>query len=525
MLLAAIGETCNGVTMSEKAYVVRAGSWPDESGPAVPPALAIKPVLAIAVVLTGVLVAFSERYGYHRDELYFIESGKHLAWGYPDQPPFVPLVARLMTDLAPGSLVVLRLPSALAGGALVLLTGLLTRELGGRRAAQALACAVIALAPVVTGSSHLLSTTTFDLLVSALLLWLLVRILRTGDQRLWLPAGLAAGAGLLDTDLVAFLIAAAVVALVIAGPRAPLRSGWFYAGGAIALGLWAPYLAWQGSHGWPELAVAHSIAAGGSGTSAPWWLILPEQFVLVAWYFSPIWVVGLVRFFRDPELRWCRAVGVAYPVLAVAFMVTGGKPYYLAAYFPVLLAAGAQPAVDWVGRARRRRRAGLTAGLVLAVLELPITLPVVPVSVVHDTPIVALNYDAGETIGWPAFVQEIAAVYRSLPPDQRSATVVLAGNYGEAGAVDRFGPADGLPAAYSGHMSFWYWGPPPAGATTAIVLGYQRSQLSFCGSLRLAAHLDNHAGVNDDEQGAPVWICQQLTSTWQAIWPAQKHFN
>jgi len=512
--------------MSEGTHVVRAGSQPGESGPAVVPALAIKPVMAIAVVLTGLLIAFSDRYGYHRDELYFIECGKHLAWGYPDQPPFVPLVARLMTTVAPGSLVVLRLPSALAGGVLVLLTGLLTRELGGRRAAQALACAVIALAPVVTGASHLLSTTTFDLPVWALLLWLLVRILRTGDQRLWLAAGLAAGAGLLDTDLVAFLIVAVVVALAIAGPRAPLRSGWFYAGGGIALGLWAPYLAWQGSHGWPELAVARSIAAGGSGTSAPWWLILPEQFVLVAWYFSPIWVTGLVRFFRDPGLRWCRAVGVVYPVLAVAFMLTGGKPYYLAAYFPALLAAGAQPAVDWAGRAHRRGRAGLiTAGLVLAVLQLPITLPVLPVSVVHDTPIVALNYDAGETIGWPAFVREIATAYRSLPPAQRSATTVLTSNYGEAGAVDRFGPADGLPAAYSGHMSFWYWGPPPAWATTAIVVGYQRSQLTFCGSARLASHLDNHASVNDDEQGAPVWICQRLTTTWQAIWPGQKHFS
>ena len=222
--------------MSEETHVVRAGSQPGGSGPAVLPALAIKPVLAIAVVLTGLLIAFSDRYGYHRDELYFIECGKHLAWGYPDQPPFVPLVARLIISLAPGSLVVLRLPSALAGGMLVLLTGLLTRELGGRRAAQSLACAVIALAPLVTGASHLLSTTTFDLPVWALLLWLLVRILRTGDQRLWLPAGLAAGAGLLDTDLIAFLIAAVVVALATAGPRAPLRSGWFYAGGGIALG-------------------------------------------------------------------------------------------------------------------------------------------------------------------------------------------------------------------------------------------------------------------------------------------------
>jgi hypothetical protein len=288
--------------------------------------------------------------------------------------------------------------------------------------------------------------------------------------------------------------------------------------------LWAPYVAWQASHGWPELAVAHSIAAGNSGTSAPWWLIVPEQLVLVPVYFAPVWIAGLVRLFRDPVLRWCRAVGMAYPVLALAFMLTGGKPYYLAGMFPVLLAAGAQPTMDWVGRAQQRRRRMVAAGLALSMLELPITLPVLPVSVVHDTPVVALNYDAGETIGWPAFVSEIGAVYRSLPPAQRATAIVLASNYGEAGAVDRFGPADGLPDAYSGHNAFWYWGPPPASATTAVIVGYARGQLGFCRSVQLAAHLFNHQHVSDQEQGAPVWICQPSRS-WPAIWPSQRNFG
>jgi 4-amino-4-deoxy-L-arabinose transferase-like glycosyltransferase len=505
----------SGAAVATATPPVRCGPLPD---------LAVWPVLAVAGLLTGVLIAFAARYGYHRDELYFIECGKHLAWGYPDQPPFVPLVARLMTDLAPGSLVLLRLPSAIAGGALAVLTALLTRELGGRGTAQVLAAAVIATAPVVIGASHLLSTTTFDLPVWALLCLILLRILRTGNDRLWLVAGLVAGVGLLDTDLVAFLVFAVAVAMAAVGPRRAFRSGWFYAGAAIALALWSPYLGWQGSHGWPELAVAHSIAAGNSGTSAPWWLIVPEQLVLVPVYFAPVWIAGLVRLLADPALRWCRTVGVAYPVLALAFMVTGGKPYYLAGMFPVLLAAGAQPTVDWIGRAQQRRRRMVAAGLVLSLLELPITLPVLPVSLVHDTPIVALNYDAGETIGWPAFVSEIGAVYRSLPAGQRASAIVLTSNYGEAGAVDRFGPADGLPAAYSGHNAFWYWGPPPASAATAVVVGYARAQLGFCRSVRLAARLNNRQRVSDQEQGAPVWICQPNRS-WAAIWPSQRHFG
>jgi hypothetical protein len=497
----------------------------DDIPPADLPPLARGPVLLLAVALTGLLVACSGRYGYHRDELYFLACGQHLAWGYPDQPPFVAVVARLMSDLAPGSLVVLRLPSALAGGVMVILTAMLTRELGGRRAAQLLAAAAIALAPVVTGSEHIVSTAGFDFPVWALLTWLLLRILRTGDQRLWIWAGLVAGAGLLDTDLVAFLIVAVVAGLAIAGPRLPLRSPWFYAGGAIALAAWSPYLAWQASHGWPELTVAHSIASGGSGTSAPWWLILPQQLTLVAPYFAPVWITGLVRLLRDPRLHWCRAVGVAYPVLAVGFMATGGKPYYLAGMFPVLLGAGAQPVVDWAARGRVRLRRGLiTAAFVLGGVLIPITLPVLPASVVYKTPIVALNYDAGETIGWPAFIGEVAAVYRSLPAAERASATILASNYGEAGAVDRFGPADGLPPAYSGHNAFWYWGPPPAAATSALVIGYDRGQLGFCRSVRLGAVLNNRVGVNDDEQGEPVWVCQ-LRESWRAIWPSQRYFG
>lgn len=496
------------------------------------PQLALLPVLAIAAVLTAVLVAFAGRYGYLGDELYFLECGKHLAWGYPDQPPVVPLVARLMSDLAPGSLVVLRLPSALAAGALVLLTGLLTRELRGGRTAQVLACAMVALAPITTGAEHVVSTFAYDLPVFALLSWLLLRLLHTreegrgGGWGLWLAAGVVAGAGLLVTDLVAFLIFAVVVGLAAVGPRQPFRSGWFYAGGAIALAMWSPYLAWQAGHGWPELAVSRSIAAGRSGTSNPWWAILPLQLELISLFFAPVWISGLVRLLRDPKLRWCRAIGVAYPVLAVVFMATGGKSYYLTMMFPVLLAAGTQPTVDWIARGHARVRWSLVAAaLVLSAALLPATLPVVPVSAVHKTSIVKLNNTAAQTIGWPTFTAEIAQVYRSLPAAQRSSAIVLTSDYSEAGAVDRFGPADGLPTAYSRQDAFWYWGPPPASATTVVAVGFDRSELGFCRSLRQAATLNNHVDVNNADQGDPVYVCTQLSEPLPSLWPSLRYLG
>ena len=485
------------------------------------PGFAGWPVLGIAAALAGLLVALSGRYGYHRDELYFLACGRHLAGGYPDQPPLVPLLARLMSSLDATSLVLLRLPSALASAALVIVTGLLARELGGERAAQVLAAASIAVASVVLGAGHLLSTTTFALPVWAGLCWLVVRILRTGDDRLWLAVGVLAGVGLLVSDLVVFLMFAVVTGLAIAGPRRPLRSGWLYAGGLLALVIWLPYLVWQAQHGWPELAISRSIANGGSGSSAPRWALVPEQLVLVSPYLAAVWVTGLVRLLRGGTLRWCRALGVAYLVLVVVFLVTGGKPYYLAGMFALLLAAGAQPVVDWARRGRRRLRSALLgAALVLSLTSLPIVLPIVPVGAVRHTPIVALNYDAGETIGWPAYVREIGAVYAALPPAQRASAIVLGSNYGEAGAVGRFGRADGLPAAYSVQNGYWYWGPPPASATTAVAVGFGRGTLApDCGTLRLAGRLSNHVGVADDEQGAPVWVCSALRAPWPTLWP------
>ncbi len=306
------------------------------------PDLALGPVLIVAGLLGALLVAFSDRYGYHRDELYFLQCGRHLALGFPDQPPLVPVIARLMSDLAPGSLVLLRLPSALAAAAVVVLTAMITRELGGHRTAQILAAGIIALAPVTLGSSHLLSTTAFDLPAWALLCLLLIRILRTGNSRLWLLAGLVAGIGLLDTDLVTFLIFAVVVGLIAAGPRQPLRSPWFYAGGAIALGLWAPYLAWQAAHGWPELKVAHSIATGGSGTSAQWWLILPEQLILVSPYFAPVWIA-----WPDPVVS-----GTALVPGARSGLPSPGRRVHAHWRQAVL------PGRDVPGTGRRRRSAG-----------------------------------------------------------------------------------------------------------------------------------------------------------------------
>lgn len=479
----------------------------------------------MAGLVFAILAAFAGRYGYHRDELYFLEAGRHLAWGYPDQPPFVPLLARLMDGLAPGSVTALRLPSAIVAAVIVPLTALLARQLGGEPVAQLLAAASIAVSAILLGAGHTLNTTTFDLLAWTAILLLVVVILRDGDERLWPAVGILAGAGLLDDALVAFLIAALLGGIAISGPRRAFGSPWLWAGGAIAAGMWAPYLAWQARHGWPELTVSRGIANGASGSSTPRWLFLPEQLVIVSVLLAPVWIAGLVRLFRAPELRFARPIGWGYALLAMVFLIAGGKAYYLAGVYPVLLAAGAQPTLSWIRRGRRKlRRVAFALALASsAVLSAAITLPVTPVRKLHST---GFEYDIGETVGWPTYVREIATAWNRLPTSVRRRATILTSNYGEAGAVDRYGPALGLPAAYSGHMGFWYWGPPPATATAVLGVGFDPGYLErFFDSVRLVSRLDNHLQVDNDEQQAPLWLASGLREPWTLAWPRLRNLG
>jgi len=286
--------------------------------------------------------------------------------------------------------------------------------------------------------------------------------------------------------------------------------------------MWAPYLVWQARHGWPELTVSRGIANGASGSSTPRWLFLPEQFVIVSLFLAPVWIAGLARLFRAPELRFARAIGWAYALLAVVFLIAGGKVYYLAGIYPVLLAAGAEPTLRWLRSGRPRlRRIALALALVLSALSsVAIALPVTRLHDLHKT---SFEYDIGETVAWPTYVREIATAWNRLPASVRAHTAILTSNYGEAGAVDRYGPELGLPAAYSGHMGFWYWGPPPASATSVLGIGFDPGYLQrFFATVRLVSRLNNHLQVNNDEQHAPLWFASRLRESWPQIWPTLK---
>ncbi|MFU8874289.1 ArnT family glycosyltransferase [Micromonospora sp. SL4-19] len=473
--------------------------------------------------VTAVLLLLAGRYGYHRDELYFLLCGRHLDWGYVDQGPLVPALARLADTIAPGNLVVLRTPSALIAGAAVVLVAAIAREFGGGRAAQLFAAFLGAVAGIVLAPGHLLSTTTVDLLVWLAAAWCAVRMLRTGDSRWALGVGLTLGLGMLNKLLPGLLAVGLLAGVALGGPRRLLRDRWVYAAAGIVAVLAAPYLVWQAAHGFPQLSVASQIAGGDSSYSGRV-DALTLQLVIISPYAVPIWIAGLVALLRRPAWRAYRAIGWAWLVVFAIVLLAGGKGYYDAPLLLVATAAGAVVTAEWAGRgAVRARRAVLAAGAAVAVAGSAILLlPTLPADRLPGF-VVDVNYDAGETIGWPAFADSLAAVHRGLPPEQQQRAVILTGNYGEAGAVARYGPQRGLPRAYSGHNSMAGFGRPPADADVVIAVGWARpDQLrNWFTEVTEAGRIDQRVEVDNDENGLPIFVCRGLRQPWAQIWDSE----
>ena len=507
-----------------------AGTAPGTRAAAPRVGLALIAALAVAVEL-----AVSARYGYHRDELYFLAAGQHLSFGYVDQPALTPLLARLSSLATGGTLTGLRVLPALALGVLVLLTGAISRRLGANRAGQLLAALATATCAEYLGALHLLTTTTPDMLAWAVTLYLSVRLLESRDPRWWLPIGITVGVGLAAKWNIAFLAAALLAGILLAGPGATatarplLRSRWLVAGAVIAAALCAPDVIWQAMHGWPNLAVFRHLQGEAGHNRAVYWI---AQVVYTGIAVTPLWIAGLVWSLRSAAGRTFRPVGIACAAVLVLQFVLGGKPYYPGGIYVFLFAAGAVPAGARLTalmplNALPSRLAGRMTVIVAAgAIGALVALPLLPAAALHTVPLQKINYDLAETIGWPRQVALIAREYHALPAAQREHTTILTANYGEAGAIARYGAGYGLPAAYSGQNSFWFWGPPPASATSALAIGLDPALLhQEFRQVRQLATFRNGLGVDDDEQGTPVYLVSGLRKPWSQIWPAFRDFS
>ena len=486
-------------------------------------------VALIAAAAFGLEMAVSARYGYARDELYFLSAGHHLAFGYVDQPPLTPLLARLGQLATGNTLAGFRVLPALALVALILATAAMSRRLGAGRTGQILAALATATCGEFLGATHELTTTTPDMVFWAITLLLATRLLASQDPRWWLAIGAAVGVASEAKWNIGFLVLALLAGLAATRERHLLRSRYLVIGALLAAALAAPDLIWQAGHGWPNLDVLRALQGDAGANRITYW---PAQIFFTGPALTPIWVAGLVWSLRNRAGRPFRPLGLACAITVVLQFALGGKPYYPGGAYTFLFAAGGVAAERWLAARRVEGKTRLSAPrlgavmLVSAAIGLSVALPVLPARALHTVPLQKINYDLAESIGWPREVTLVAREYRALPAAERARTTILTGNYGEAGALARYGPAHGLPTAYSGHNNFWLWGPPPAADTAAIAINVDPARLhrEFA-HVRQVATFGNGLGVDDDEQGARIYLATGLRSSWAQAWPAFRDYS
>ncbi len=480
------------------------------------------PVALLAAGTATALLLTAGRYGYFGDELYFLAAGKHLAWGYADQPPLVPVLAWLTQTVAPDSLVVFRIPAILATAGGVVVTALIARELGGRRKAQTRAAAAYAICGQFVGSGHYLATSTIDPLLWALVLWLLVRWVRTREDTLLLWLGAVTAVALNDKLLIAAFWTVAGLAILAFGPRELLRRPKLWLGAGIALISLVPTVLWQATHGWPQLgmgeAVGNEVDAGGGRAS-----FVPQLLAGAGWVIGALGVLyGVAVLLGSKQLRPYRFLGwTALGVVAV-FLLANGRYYYAAGMFGVLWAAAAvhlearEPALWW------RWVPTWPVFMLSALFSLPFTLPVWPAHWLVDHPGAPRPAYAVEEIGWPDLADDVAALYRHAPAH----TAIVTGGYWQAGALSRYGPERGLPDAYSPSRGFWYFGRPADDVTTVLFVGYDPSRLSrHFADARIVGEVGNRLGVQNASRNMPVWQLTGRIGTWAEIWPQLKNLK
>jgi 4-amino-4-deoxy-L-arabinose transferase-like glycosyltransferase len=486
--------------------------------------------LALSAATLALHLAVAGRYDLFRDELYFIVCGRHPAFGYADQPPLVPLVAAAAYMLG-GHTWIVRLPSALAAAALVWLVIAFARLFGGRNGAAWLAGIAAATAPMLLGLTATFNTTTFEPLAWTAVAYALARAALLDDRGALIAAGVVAGCALEAKYALPLWLAALALGLAFSAERRLFAVRDLWIGVAVAAAIALPSLVWQTQHGWPFVTLLHNAGLKDAAVKPAAYLL--NQIGVMNPLAAPLWIAGLLAPWFLSELRAARFITIAYVVTTCATIAGGGKDYYLAPAYPALFALGAVAAERLI-RPSAIRVAWCAAMLVVAALLAPLALPLLPPATLiayesrlHLAPQQQERGDAGDALpstfadmlGWHDFVRETATAYAALAPADRAATSILVDNYGEAAAIDVYGPAYGLPPALSGHNQYGLWG--LRGQTPRNVLRVQEHPerlRPYCAQMRVLA-LTSSTYARAFENGKAIAFCRGIHPPLAQLWP------
>jgi hypothetical protein len=505
-----------------------------------PLASGIAIVLFIAFVRMLLYCIAGPHYGYFRDELYYLACGEHPAWGYVDQPPLIAWIAWLLQHTIGTSLWALHLLPALAGAATIVLAGLLAREFGGRRWAMFLAALAALMAPVSLALSHLFTMNAFDPLLWTTIAFLLVRIVKSRFEPLWLAIGALAGITILNKYGIIFWLSGAVLGICLTPLRQSLRHRWFWLGSVLAAAIALPNLLWQWKHQFPFLELMHNVRESGRDIILGPLPYLQAQAQMLG-FVAALLVPFALLFFFSKQGRPFRALGWAYLVFLAEMMILHGKMYYVAPVYPMMFAAGAV----WIESVTQRSLwiwakptlalailavGGIYAPTILPVLSVPAflayehTVGIEQQKFEHTKPGVLPQLYA-DMFGWEEIAQRVAAYYRTLSPEEQQKTAIFANNYGDAGAIDFFGPKYGLPKSIGGHQNYWIWGPRNYTGESLIVLGegHESNMQTKCASYSIIGNTEHP--LSRPDEWLPIYHCRGFKWNLQTIWPELKRWG
>lgn len=488
-------------------------------------------LLAIGIMVLHLLT--NGQYGFHRDELATLDDGRYLDWGYVAYPPITPFIGRVALELFGPSLVGVRFFSSVAQALVLILSGLMARELGGKRWAQIAAAVAVAVAPLALGAGALLQYVAFDYLWWVLIAYLLIRLLKSEDPRRWLGIGAAIGLGMMTKYTLGFLVLGIVGGVFLTNARRYLKSPWLWGDVALAILIFLPNLIWQIQHGFITLEFLGSIHARDVRIGRTSEFLLDQFKTCANLATIPIWIAGLYFYFKAPAGKRYRLIGWLYLIPLGLFVITQGRGYYLAPAYPMLLAGGTVWIEQWLAsrNAASARSIRRTLGWALAIgggLAAAIALPLAPINSAWWDVASDMNGDLKEEVGWPELVQTVADIRNALPTEDQSRLGILTGNYGEAGAINLYGPAYGLPTAISGINSYWlrgYGDPPPQ---TLIVLGLTLTDANqIFRTCEIAGRITNRYNVENEEttEHPTLLVCRELRSTWLEFWNRFKYYG
>ncbi|KAA0283124.1 MAG: phospholipid carrier-dependent glycosyltransferase [Chloroflexi bacterium] len=491
-------------------------------------------LLFMALVAVIFHIALNGQYGFHRDELDFIMNARRLDWGYVSYPPITPFFARIGLEIFGESLRGLRVLPAIAQGAAMILAGLMARDMGGKRSAQILAAFTVFIAPMSLFGGTVIMYFAFDYLWWVLVAFFMVRLLATDDPRYWLGIGAGIGLGMMTKYTMAFFVVGLVVAVLVTPARKYLRTKWLYLGAALALLIFLPNLIWQIQHDFISLEYLASIHARdvswGRGND-----FLPEQLFLTTNSFSiPLWTVGLSLCLFSASMKRFRTLGWMFLVTFVLFLINQGRGYYTGPAYVMLMAAGCIWFESWFERLGGKKRQ-LGYGVLWTMQVLGGLIGVIlmkPIGVINSTLWDFRSDVSGdlfvEMVGWEDLTRQVAEIYQAIPESEKPRTVILAGNYGEAGAIDLYGDEYGLPRMITGTNSMWYRGYGNPEPQTVIVVGfegdYARHFFKLC---EYSGTVTNSYNVQNEETTfhTGLYICREPRRPWSEMWQEMQWFQ